>query len=219
MKTLKMPLLGGLPLLLFLSCEKEAIPTPALVSDTTEEIILRTNSGFDDPELEGNDAIDDIATPQTDFLFDTSQGKVTLMGTEKLYLVDEILTGSAFDLVSFSHTLNLFEPNNLTRKVGSANLIIKELQSLQPGIAKGIVDIRFDFGHGSVYCEASIEFKSVNAAANEFSLNDIQLVKGTGLLSDIKGQMEMDFIEGTMEEVDENTLQVSCNFDLLFEQQ
>ena len=146
MKTIRLFMLGVLALASLQACQKDDFGQ--FETNNTAAFV------YDDPELEGNDDQDHAPSIQTDFLFDVTQDTISLQGNAELTFFDEDLINPAENLIGFTQSINLFEPIQPDRKVASAEIYITQIDPIRRDSTNAYVQIRFDFGHGSLFTEA-----------------------------------------------------------------
>ena len=208
--------------LIFSSCQKEELAQPAddlgLIT-MTDQGSTATAAAFaiGDPELEGNDAADNLPPTQKDFLFDTSKELVVLEGTSVMNFWDEQLVNPVENLVGMTQQVDLFEPENDQRKVGSLAMTIQSIRSTGLNLATVTADVRFDFGHGTVFGVATLEFSpgaTESGADFQCQLSEIELIGGTRMLQGQENKLQVQFLNGNLISISDDVIELSCNIGI-----
>lgn len=205
MKTIRLFMLGVLALASLQACQK----------DDFGQFDATSSSAFvyDDPELEGNDNQDNAPPIQTDFLFDVTQDTISLQGNAEWIFFDEDLVNPAENLLGFTQNINLFETIEPDRKVASAEISITQIDPIRRDSTIAYAQIRFDFGHGSLFTEARfvIQPAAVQGVADvQAKMQEIIVLEGSRLVADQAGKFRFDDIQFDFQEVTDDQVGVVC---------
>ena len=209
--------------LILSSCQKEEPALPAdefgliQADDAGSALPVLATFSLDDPELDGNDAAGNLPPVQTDFLFDTGKELILLEGQSMLHFLDEELVNPAENLVGMTQKVSLFEPENDQRKVGSLEMTILSILPTGPTQAEIRAAVKFDFGHGTVFGEAILDFNSgtpESGADFQCQLREVKLLGGTRMLKGKENQLELKFLNGDVVSVSDDAIELSCTIGI-----
>lgn len=211
MKTIRLFVLGGLALASLQACQKDDFGQ----FETTEASAFV----YDDPELEGNDDRDNAPPAQTDFLFDVTQDTINLEGKAELIFFDEDLVNPVENLLGFTQSINFFEPSQPERKVASAEISITQIDPIRRDSTIAYTQIRFDFGHGSLFTAAQfvIQPAAIEGAADlQAQMQEIMVLEGTRWVAEQARKFRFESIRFDFQEVADDRIQLASyiSFDM-----
>ncbi len=196
MKTIRLFMLGALALASLQACQKDDFG-PFETTETSAFV-------YDDPELEGNDDQDNAPPIQTDFLFDVTQDTISLQGNAELIFFDEDLVNPVENLKGFTQTITLFESHEPEHKVASAEISITQIDPIRRDSILAYTQIRFDFGHGSLYTEVQfvIQPTAIEAVTDvQAQMQEMMVLAGTREVSEQAGKFRFDSIQFDFQEI------------------
>lgn len=209
MKTIKIALIVCLSILGLFSCEKDDLPQPYGVSSNEPFLDSETI----DPEIIGNDELDQPKGEQTDFLFDTSNGRATLNGATYIEMLDEMADNPIIDFINYEKSIDLFEPNHPDRKVASVLMNIKEITTINYAQMEVKSALKFDFGHGSILADATF-ICSNSGNHTSIALQNLEIQKVTRHLNGREKNMLIKGFTGVAQELNDYTTEISIQFSL-----